>query len=275
MYVLGIIFKCMSQTRLAICVDWSRTNLSQLRGCSSARRWKEHAERIIAFWLVTSCRPRTAQLVSSPFMIDKCPLCLGCNCKAAEYMTTASVCLLQNGIFCPWQQGHTFVWLFGGEGCTPPPPACLLTLKWTFCLCVFNVSRKTAGTETRAIVPWNSSSNCLYVCLYMCSWAVSPQMNTVWLKMCLDLGKFGSGSAAADIWKCKECQLFMLALGMWSSGIKDVLKQITSKYWHQADCLVYYLNFSVSHFLLQHGPSDGRLAYIFLNCQKAGLLTFC
>lgn len=82
---------------------------------------EKKTERIIGFWLVTSFRPRTVQFVSSPFMIDKCPLCLDHNCKAAEYMTTASVCSLQNGIFCPWQQGHTFVWLFGGEGYTPPP----------------------------------------------------------------------------------------------------------------------------------------------------------
>lgn len=59
-------------------------------------------------------------------------------------MTTASVCWLQNGIFCPWQQGHTFVWLFGGDGCTPPPSPCC-SWKWTFCLCVFNASNKTAA----------------------------------------------------------------------------------------------------------------------------------
>lgn len=85
-------------------------------------QWKANGERIIALWLVASFRLRIAQLVSSPFMIDKCPLCLDYNCKSAEYMTTASVCWWHNGIFCPWQQGCTFVWLFGGKGCTPPPP---------------------------------------------------------------------------------------------------------------------------------------------------------
>lgn len=108
----------------------------------------------------------------------------------------------------------------------------------------------------------------------MCSWSISPQMQTVWLKMCVlsGFGKIWTGTTApANTWKCLECQLFMLAFDRWVSGIKDSLKQITSKCWQKADCLVYNLNFSMAHFLLQHAPCDRLLAYIFLTCKKSWL----
>lgn len=107
----------------------------------------------------------------------------------------------------------------------------------------------------------------------MCSWSISPQMKTVWLKMCVlsVFGEIWTRTAPADIWKCQECQLFMLALDMWVSGIKDVRKQITGKYWHQADCLVYYLNLSMAYFLFQHVLSDELLAYIFHIWKKSWL----
>lgn len=107
----------------------------------------------------------------------------------------------------------------------------------------------------------------------MCSWSISPHMQTVWLKMCVLSGfrKIWTGTAPANIWKCLECELFMFAFDMWVSGIKDLLKQITSKYWHQADCLIHNLNFCMAHFLFQCAPSDGLLAYIFLICKWSWL----
>lgn len=88
---------------------------------------------------------------------------------------------------------------------------------------------------------------------------------------CVVFGKIWTGTWPANVWKCLECQLFVLAFGMWVNGTKDFLKQTTSKYWHQADCLVYNLNFSMAHFLLQHASSDSPLAYIFLIFKKTWL----
>lgn len=105
----------------------------------------------------------------------------------------------------------------------------------------------------------------------MYSWSIGPQMQTVWLKMCglSGFGKIWTGTAPTNIRKWLESQLFVFAFDMWVSGIKDFLKQITSKYWRQADCLVYHLNFSMAHFLLQFAPSYGFLAYILLICKKS------
>lgn len=163
-------------------------------------------------------------------------------------MTTASVCWLQNGIFCPWQQGHTFVWLFGGDGCTPPPSPCC-SWKWTFCLCVFNASNKTAAQRQGQLSHRTAAT---IVCMFAYTCVHGPSAHRC--KLCVRGFLLGflenlDWNSTSCIWKCQECELFMFAFGMWVSGIKD-FPQTTSKYWHQADCLVYNLNFSLAHFLL-------------------------
>lgn len=202
-------------------------------------------------------------------MIDKCLLCLGYNCKAAEYMTTASVCWLQNGIFCPWQQWHTFVWLFGGEGCTPPPPCWCWNGHFVFVYLMWAVKLHGRDKGNCPIEQQQQLSVCLPIHVFMVHLppdanCVAENVCSVWIWVHLD-------------WHNTSYHLKMPgmsvihAFDMCVSGINDFLKQITSKYWHQADCLVYNLNFSVAHFLLQHALSDGCLAYIFLICKKSWL----
>lgn len=148
-------------------------------------------ERIIAFWLVARSRPRTTQLVSSPFMIDKCPLCLGYNCKAAEYMTTASVCWLQNGIFCPWQQWRTFVWLFGGEGCTPPPPCWRWNGHFVFVYLMWAVKLHGRDKGNCPIEQQQQLSVCLPIHVFMVhqppdAYCVAENVCSVWILENLD-----------------------------------------------------------------------------------------
>lgn len=124
-------------------------------------------------------------------MIDKCPLSLGYNCEAPEYMTTASVCWLQNGIFCPWQQGHTFVCFFWWRGLHATTT--LLTLKWTFCPCVFNVSSKTAG-QRQGQLSHRTAATIVCMFAYTCVHGPSAPICKLcgWICVfCLDLGKFG------------------------------------------------------------------------------------
>lgn len=183
-------------------------------------------------------------------MIDKCPLCLGANCKAAEYMTTASVCCPQNGIFCPWQQRRAFVLLFGGEGRTPSPPCwhwnghfvfvCLMWAVKPQCQRQGQLSHRTAATIVCMFA---------YTCVHgpaaprckLCGWKCA---------FCLVLGvrkkKIWPGISTSQEFEMPG--IFHVAFGMWVRGIKGFLKQTTSKYWHHADCLVYNENFSPAHF---------------------------
>lgn len=107
----------------------------------------------------------------------------------------------------------------------------LLLLKWTFCLCVFNVWTKTAG-QRQAQLSHRTAATIVSMFAYICvHGSISLQMQTVWLKM-----RFLSGfrenwtsTTPANIQKCLECQLFMFAFDTWVSGLKDLLKQITNK----------------------------------------------
>lgn len=145
----------------------------------------------------------------------------------------------------------------------------LLTLKWTFCLCVFNVSSKTAG-QRQGQLSHRTAATIVCMFAYTCVHGPSaPRCKLYGWKcvFCLDLGKFGLEQHQLTFENaCNVSYSCIWHVGEWNSGF-----QITSKYWHQADCLVYNLNFSMAHFLLQHAPSAGLLAYIFLICKQSWL----
>lgn len=175
-------------------------------------------ERIIGFWLVTSFRPRTVQFVSSPFMIDKCPLCLGLNCKAAEYMTTASVCWLQNGIFCPWQQGHTFVWLFGGEGCTPPPLCCCWNGHFVFVYLMWAVKLQARDKGNCPMEQQQQLSVCLPIHVFMVHQPPDANCVAEMCVFCVDLGKFGPRSTS---WHLEMPGMSVIHACVWHVGEWD------------------------------------------------------
>lgn len=100
-------------------------------------------------------------------MIDKCPLCLDCNCKAAEYITTVLVCWQQNGIFCPWQQGCTFVWLFGGEGYTPSPPCWRWNGHFVFVYLMWAVKLQGRDKANCPVEQQQQLSICLLIHVFM------------------------------------------------------------------------------------------------------------
>lgn len=92
-------------------------------------------------WLATSSSPGLLSESVNPFMTDKCPLCLGDNCNAAH---DSSVCPMA----AEWQilsmtTRADFCLAFWWRGLHATTT--LLTLAWTFCPCVFNVSGETAG----------------------------------------------------------------------------------------------------------------------------------
>lgn len=145
----------------------------------------------------------------------------------------------------------------------------LLLLKWTFCLCVFNVSSKTAG-QRQGQLSHGTAATIVCMFAYTCVHGPSaPRCKLCgWNVCCVLIWGNLDRRAPADIWKCLECQLFMLAFDMWVSGTEDLPKDIACKYWHQADDLLHNLNFSVAHFPLLHDHCDVLLAYIFPNLKN-------
>lgn len=146
-------------------------------------------------------------------------------------MTTAAACLLQNGIFCPWQQGHTFVWLFGGEGCTPPPPPCW---RWNghfvFVYLMWAVKLQGRDKSNCPLEQQQQLSVCLLVHVFMhqqpphanCE---AESVSSVWIWKNLDSNTSSKQLKMPGMWVIHGC--------FWHvSGIQDFRKQITSEYWH-------------------------------------------
>lgn len=164
----------------------------------------EMRRRIKAFWLVAT-GPGQLSYSALPLWLTNVPCVWVLIVNLQSDMTTTSACLLQNGIFCPWQQGRTFVWLFGGEGLHATTTT-LLTLKWTFCLCVSNVSSKTAGQRQEQLSPRTAAT---IVCMFAHTCVHGPTAYTYKLcgRKCVFLCVLGKiwTAITEDIWKCQEC----------------------------------------------------------------------
>lgn len=80
-------------------------------------------------------------------------------------------------------------------------------LKWTFCLCVFYVSSKTTRQRQGQLFHRTAATIVCMFSPYMCSWTISPQMQTVWLKMCVPpgFGKIRIWTKILGIWDIRSC----------------------------------------------------------------------
>lgn len=114
----------------------------------------------------------------------------------------------QNGRFCPWQQGCTFVELFGGRGCTPSPPRWRWNGHFVFVCLMWAV--KLQGPRQGQLSP-RTTATIVYTFAYTCVHGPSaPRCKLCgWIcVLCVDLGK---RVKTHPLWKFLECQWSMLA----------------------------------------------------------------
>lgn len=82
-------------------------------------------------------------MIGQTFMDDKCPLSLACHCQCTVHDSSVSLLLVR----------HNSILLFGFLVEETAHQASLDQLKWTFCLCVLDVSSKTTDLRQGTLSP--------------------------------------------------------------------------------------------------------------------------